>query len=310
MWILAGQGRFRQRFPAGQDLRLYVNGSVTDKIKFMFNTEYDGNNHVNVLDAVAQFELSARQHLGGPHAAAERPREPVRPVLPAPMGVYTDGVQDGYPFVATGRDNGVALLGPVRQGEGFRPARSTARRPPATRTLIAPARVAGRFLGSGGRLLPERHLLRRQEHPRRRARAARCRTATTAYSGDFLLEKKLPGGGAFTDRERVAKYDKLGGYNARYGTRRGRLRAGQLSLPADDGHDRQVRDPRQVRQGELQPGHHRRSNVDYNQKTTEVNFNYIIKEFNARVMLFYMDTRFNAVQTNNKQVGVGLQVQM
>ena len=32
--------------------------------------------------------------------------------------VYTDGVQDGYPFVFQGRDNGVDVLGPVRQGEG------------------------------------------------------------------------------------------------------------------------------------------------------------------------------------------------
>jgi hypothetical protein len=27
-------------------------------------------------------------------------------------------------------------------------------------------------------------------------------------------------------------------------------------------------------------------------------------------MIFYRDTRFNAVQTNNKQFGVGLQLQM
>src|ERR1700741_3893188 len=37
--------------------RLYVNGPVTDKIKFMFNTEYDGgNNKIGVLDAVARIE--------------------------------------------------------------------------------------------------------------------------------------------------------------------------------------------------------------------------------------------------------------
>ena len=37
--------------------------------------------------------------------------------------------------------------------------------------------------------------------------------------------------------------------------------------------------------------------LDYDQKTTEFNFNYVIKEFNARVMFFYKDTRFNAVKT-------------
>ena len=49
---------------------------------------------------------------------------------------------------------------------------------------------------------------------------------------------------------------------------------------------------------------------DYDQKTTEFNFNYVIKEFNARVMMFYLDTSFNAVKTNFKQFGVGLQLQM
>ncbi len=35
----------------------------------------------------------------------------------------------------------------------------------------------------------------------------------------------------------------------------------------------------------------------YDQKTTEVNFNYVIKQFKARVMTFYKDTRFNRVRT-------------
>ncbi len=49
---------------------------------------------------------------------------------------------------------------------------------------------------------------------------------------------------------------------------------------------------------------------DYDQKTSELNLNYIIKEFNARVMIFYLDKRFDAVQPNSKQIGVGLQLQM
>ena len=48
----------------------------------------------------------------------------------------------------------------------------------------------------------------------------------------------------------------------------------------------------------------------YHQKTSEVNFNYVIKQFNARVMSFYKDTRFNRVKTNFWQAGVGLQFQM
>jgi len=49
---------------------------------------------------------------------------------------------------------------------------------------------------------------------------------------------------------------------------------------------------------------------DYDQKTTELNFNYVIRDFRARVMFFYLQKDFSAVQANDKQVGVGFQVQM
>src|SRR4051794_5815467 len=49
-------GKSTDRFPL-DDIRLYVNGNVTDKIKFMFNTDYSSNNNsVQVLDAVARME--------------------------------------------------------------------------------------------------------------------------------------------------------------------------------------------------------------------------------------------------------------
>src|SRR5439155_2415869 len=41
--------------------RLYVNGSATEDIKFMFNTEYNGStNNIGVLDAVARIEPSSK----------------------------------------------------------------------------------------------------------------------------------------------------------------------------------------------------------------------------------------------------------
>ena len=54
--------------------------------------------------------------------------------------------------------------------------------------------------------------------------------------------------------------------------------------------------PRQVRQGELHEGL-TTVDADYDQKTTELNLNYVIKQFNARVMFFFKNTDFNAVQT-------------
>ena len=52
------------------------------------------------------------------------------------------------------------------------------------------------------------------------------------------------------------------------------------------------------------------NDFDYDQDTTEVNFNYVIKQFNARVMMFFKDTSFDAVRTDFMQFGVGLQIQM
>ena len=50
--------------------------------------------------------------------------------------------------------------------------------------------------------------------------------------------------------------------------------------------------------------------MNYDQKTTEVNFNYVIKQFNARVMSFYEDTDYNNVKRDAWQAGIGLQIQM
>jgi hypothetical protein len=36
----------------------------------------------------------------------------------------------------------------------------------------------------------------------------------------------------------------------------------------------------------------------------------VIKQFNARIMMFYKDTSFDAVRTNFKQFGVGVQLQI
>ena len=94
-------------------IRLYVSGSATKNIKLMFNTEYDGaSNKVGVLDAAARFEFSNqanfwvgrflppsdRANLYGPYYSNE-------------WAVYNDGGQDGYPFLATGRDNGALYWG-------------------------------------------------------------------------------------------------------------------------------------------------------------------------------------------------------
>ena len=130
----------------------------------------------------------------------------------------------------------------------------------------------------------------------------------SAYSVDFLLERKVGGGGAVSVEAEWAKYDRLGGYDARYGDRRRRLCARDYLFPQAVGVGRfEVLGKfakARFREG-LTP-----LDADYDQKTTELNLNYVIKQFNARVMMFFKDTRFDAVRTNFKQIGVGIQLQM
>ena len=131
----------------------------------------------------------------------------------------------------------------------------------------------------------------------------------SAWNADFLLEKKVPGGGAFTVESQYNKYSKLGGYNARYGESDGAYGlASYLFTPALG-----LTGKFQVL-GKFAKANFTKGisalDVDYSQKTTELNFNYIIKDFNARIMIFYLDTRFDAVQQNSKKVGVGVQLQI
>src|ERR1700687_778963 len=95
------------------DARLYVNGSVTDKIKFMFNTDYDGaTDHVAVLDAVARFEFSRKFNIWAGRFLEPSDRANLYgPFYAHTWAVYQDAIQNGQPSVFQGRDNGVAYWG-------------------------------------------------------------------------------------------------------------------------------------------------------------------------------------------------------
>ena len=289
-------------------VRLYVSGTAAPKITYMFNTEYDSANHVNVLDAAAQFAVSDkanfwigrflppsdRANLYGPYYSNE-------------WATYTDGVQDGYPFVATGRDNGVMYWGQfdkVKVSAGaFDGASATGKT-----NVIGAGRVqidlwdpeGGYYLNGtyyGGKNLLAFGV------------AGQVQDGNSAYSGDFLLEKKVPGGGAFTIEAELAKYDKLGGYNSRYGTDAGGYVLASYLFPPAMGMTGKFQVMGKFAKASFSKGL-TFVDKDFDQKTTEVNVNYIIKDFNARLMLFFKNTSFTAVQTNSKQVGIGVQLQM
>ena len=290
-------------------VRLYVSGSAARKIKYMFNTEYDSTNHVNVLDAAAQFEMSPqfniwvgrmlppsdRANLYGPYYSNE-------------WAVYSDGIQDGYPFVATGRDNGVLYWGQfdkVKVSAGAYDGASAT----GSKTVLGAGRVqidfwdpeGGYYLNGtyyGGKNLLAVGLAGQVQG-----------SDSSAWNADFLLEKKVPGGGAFTIESQYNKYSKLGGYNARYAASDGAYGLASFLFPPAMGLTGKFELMGKYAKANFSKGLGA-ADRDYSQKTTEVNFDYIIRDFNARVMIFYKDTRFDAVQPNSKQVGVGVQLQM
>ena len=290
-------------------VRLYVNGSPAKKIKLMFNTEYDGaRNNVTVLDAAAQFELSPqvnfwvgrmlppsdRANLYGPYYANH-------------WATFTDGVQDGYPFISAGRDNGALYWGQFGivklQAGAYDGASSTGRR-----KVIGAGRVQidfwdpepGYYLN--GTFYGEKNILAV-------AAAGQVQDGHKAYNGDFLLERKLAGSGVVTIEAELAKYDRLGGYNARYGTDQGGYVLASYLFPPVSGMTGRLEILGKFAKAVFRDGL-TSLDPDYDQKTTEVDFNYVIRDFNARVMLFYLQKNFSAVQPNDKQIGVGFQVQM
>jgi len=292
-------------------VRLYVNGSATDKIKFMFNTEYDGaSNHVTVLDAVAQVGLSDevnfwvgrmlppsdRANLYGPYYAHH-------------WAVYQDGVQDGYPFVATGRDNGALYFGHfmdkrLRLEAGAYDGASAT----GNHDLIGAGRVQYDFWDRepghymNGTFYGDKNILAVGV-------AGQTQSGNNATSGDFLLERKLGTGGALSIEAELARYDKLGGYNSHYGLDQGGYVLASYLFPPMTGMTGRFEALGKFAKATFSHGL-TPTDVDYDQKTTEFDFNYVIKQFNARAMLFYLQKNYSAVQTNDKQIGVGFQVQM
>ena len=289
--------------------RLYINGSATKNVKFMFNTEYNGaSNDIGVLDAVAMIEFSPKFNVWFGRFLPPSDRANLYgPYYSHHWSVFTDGVQDGYPFIFQGRDNGAMYwgqFGKVKVSGGIFDGTSAT----GHDTLISAGRVQVDFWDpEGGYYLNgtyygDKNLL---------AIAVAGQTQGSdrnAYNADFLLERKVKGGGAVSFEAEWAKYDGLGGYSASYTTNDGGYLLGAYLFP------QMVGPGRFEVLGKYAHARFRDGitplDFDYDQDTTEVNFNYVIKQFNARVMMFYLDTRFDAVRSNFKRFGVGLQLQM
>jgi hypothetical protein len=293
------------KFPL-DSIRLYVNGPVANKVKFMFNSEYNSvTNDVRVLDAVARIELSPHFNIWAGRLLPPSDRANLAgPYYNNHWGVYSDGVQNGHPFIFQGRDNGIVYWGDfakkIKLSIGaFDGASATGRE-----DVIGAARIQldlwdseeGYYLNStyyGGKNLLALGL------------ASQIQSGNTASTIDFLLERKLANLGVVTLEAEYANYNGLGGYDAAYTKSQGGYGLASYILPKPMG------------PGKVQLlGKYAKANFtrglapSYNQKTTEVNVNYLFREFNARFMTFYRNTNFNRNRPDSWQIGVGLQIQM
>lgn len=295
---------------------IYLNSKITENIKFSFSTEFNGTpssttyNTVQVQDAIAQFEYGPTLNVWAGRFLPPTDRA-------NSYGAYfsnnwnfaSDGTQDGYPFIYGGRADGLAYWGdfadtklkisagvfdvPVTQNNG---------------KTMAAARVQydlwdaepGYYVN--GTYYGEKDILAL-------AVATNMVGDQTTSNFDFLMEKKVGNGGAFTVEGEYIKYDDLGGYPAPSATVSSNgdswyLLTSYLLAQAIGPGKLQLLGKFGTTTYEGIAGAN-----DIDQDTLELNINYIIKSFNARVSLFYLDKSYSESTVYDTQsIGLGVQL--
>ena len=289
-------------------IRIYVNGSVTEdnKIKFMFNTEYNSStNHVGVLDAVGRFELHPMFNVWAGRVLPPSDRANLAgPYYNSHWGVYTDGIQNGHPSVFQGRDNGFVWWGDfgkhVKVSAGAFDGQTADGKP----NVISAYRVQFDFWDQeNGYYLNSTYYGAKKLLAL--GGATQVQNGATATTVDFLLERKLGGAGVVTLESEYANYNRLGGYDPRYAKSQGAYGLAAYILPKAAGPGK-VQLLAKYAKADFTHG----ALASYNQKTAEGNINYLIREFNARIMTFVRKTGFNQGKRDFWSAGIGVQLQM
>jgi hypothetical protein len=282
--------------------RLYLSGDVTKNISVMFNTDYNSTTqNMQILDAVGQFHFGPKFNIWFGRFLEPSDRANLYgPFYSHQWGPYNDGIQDGYNFVYQGRDNGVAYWGDFKAGIAKVKVSAGAfdgDSADGNTSLIWAGRVQidlwdpenGYYLN--GTYYGDNNLLAV-------AGATQVQSGKTASTADFLMEKKVPGGGALSVESDDGNYGKSqGAYGLAAFLIPKKVGIGKFELLGKYA-------IAQFTDG-LSLAH-----PSYRQNTTEVNFSYIIQEFDARVMSFYRDQSFSKVNNDNWEAGVGLQLQI
>jgi hypothetical protein len=291
--------------------RLYISGKATENIGFMFNTEYNSNDEeIRVIDAAAQFAFDGGKHniwVGRFLPPSDRANL-YGPYYASHWGVYQDGVQDGYPFETEGRDDGVMYWGQFDKVKFSVGAFDVSGLTTGDSDVLLASRAQVDFWDAedgyylNGTYYGDKDLLAIGV-------AAQTADAGEAYSFDFLLEKKLGNSGVITLESEIAVYDGLGGYptpvGGGYEKSDGFYVLGAYLFPGETG------------PGKLQVlGKYGQATYEFlcgdlDQDTLELDLNYIIKQFNARISLYYLDKSFDPeVGGDSTTIGLGLQIQM
>ncbi len=290
--------------------RIYISGPVIDGIKFMFNTDYDSvTNKIGVLDAVAQFSVSPKFNIWAGRFLPPSDRANLYgPFYSHEWAVYNDGIQDGYNFVFQGRDNGIAYWGDFNKVKvsvgGFDGGSAGTGRS----QMIGAARVQVDFWDKedgyylNGTYYGDKNLLAI-------GGASQIQDGHTASTIDFLLDKKVGNGGAFSIESEYSNYNRLGGYNGAYAKSQGVYGLASFLFPKEFTMGK-YKGKFEILGKYAKADFTHGTGPSFDQKTTEINLNYIIKQFNARVMMFYLDKRYNRLVPDTWQAGVGLQIQM
>jgi hypothetical protein len=303
---------------AVDSIRLYINGSVTNTLKFTFNTEYTGSgpgdNKVEVMDAIGRFEYNSYFNIWAGRFLPPSDRANFYgPYFANDWAPYADSVAAYYPNVASGRDNGLAYWGDFGMfkvqlgafdGESLNSAVTDKSK------ILGAARVTLDFWDkeSGyylyGTYYGDKNVLAL-------GAAGQIQDRKSAWNIDGLLEKKLGGAGVVTVE---AEYQKDNGLTA--------------ATPSDGWYVLgSYLFPRVVGVGKFQPlvkySDKTFNSVvatypdvgltpSYKLKTTEVNLNYVIKEFSARVGFYYLNQTSSTVTpaVSAHEFGVKLQLQM
>jgi hypothetical protein len=291
--------------------RLYISGKATDNIGFMFNTEYNSDDEeIRVIDAAAQFKFAGGKHnvwVGRFLPPSDRANL-YGPYYASNWAVYQDGVQDGYPFETEGRDDGIMYWGQYDKVKFSVGAFDVSGLTTGDSDVLLASRVQVDFWDAedgyylNGTYYGDKDLLAIGV-------AAQTADAGDAYSFDFLLEKKLGNSGVVTVESEFAVYDGLPTYGTPIGSGFQKLDGwyllGGYLFPGEAGPGKfQIL-------GKYGQATFDFAGFDLDQDTLELDLNYIIKQFNARISLYFLDKSFDPIAGGDSTtIGLGLQIQM